>query len=61
MRCSIITFAFCEVPAVLGLVLFLIGGLRTDFYILLAISLGVKFANFPKYAEWENWASAAES
>jgi len=56
-RCSIITFAFCEVPAILGLVLFLIGGLRTDFYILLSISWGAKFIYFPRYAEWEKWAN----
>ena len=52
---SIVTFAIAESIAVLGLVLFLLNGDSTGFYMLLFLSfLGfVKF--FPKYHQWEAW------
>lgn len=54
-KASIFTSAFCEVPAIFGLVLFLLGGLYKDFYILLFVSLFLMFMFFPRYNNWETW------
>lgn len=54
-RTSVITAAFCETPAIMGLVLFLLSGLRRDFYILLALSFIFVFLFFPRYSNWEEW------
>jgi len=56
-RTSILTVCLSEVPAILGLVLFLIGGLNKDFYALLAVSLVLVFIYFPRLASWENWVA----
>jgi len=50
---AVITFALCESVAVLGLVLFLLGGQGLDFYIFMVISLGFFTLFFPKYDQWE--------
>jgi hypothetical protein len=52
-QAAIITFALCESVAVLGLVLFLLGGQALDFYIFMLISLGFFYLFYPKYADWE--------
>lgn len=52
---AIITFALSEVPAVLGLVLFILGGSATDFYLFLLISLFSFSLTFPKFSQWEEW------
>jgi hypothetical protein len=54
-QAGIITLAFCEVPAVLGLVLYFIGRMYFDFYILLALSLVLFFFYFPRYERWKAW------
>jgi F0F1-type ATP synthase membrane subunit c/vacuolar-type H+-ATPase subunit K len=54
-RTSILTVCLSEVPAILGLVLFLIGGLNKDFYALLAVSLVLVFMYFPRLASWQDW------
>ena len=54
-RASILTVCLSEVPAILGLVLFLIGGLNKDFYALLAVSLVLVFMYFPRLSSWESW------
>jgi len=51
---AVITFALCEVVAVLGLGLFLLAGQTLDFYIFMVISLGFFTLLFPKYEQWEN-------
>ncbi len=52
---SIVTYFFCEVIAVCGLVLFFLGGKSADFYAFFFFSL-VSFAvYFPRYARWEEW------
>jgi hypothetical protein len=55
---AIISFALCESVAVLGLVLFLLGGQTMDFYIFMMISLGFFYLHFPKYEQWERWVRA---
>lgn len=52
---SVVTFVFCELPAIVGLVLFLLGGFHKEFYLLLACSLAAMFVYFPKYEHWESW------
>jgi hypothetical protein len=42
-----------EVPAILGLVMFLIGGSAADFYKLLFASLVLAFIHFPRRSAWE--------
>ena len=54
-RTAIVTLCLSEVPALLGLVLFLIGGLNKDFYALLAVSLVLVFMYFPRLGSWEDW------
>jgi len=54
-RTSIITSAFCEIPAIMGLILFLLSGLRRDFYLLLVLSFIFVFLFFPRYSNWEEW------
>lgn len=52
---AIVTYGLCELPAILGLVLFLLGGYYKEFYILLGYSLLVMLVYYPKYADWEVW------
>jgi hypothetical protein len=54
-RTAVVTLSLSEVPALLGLVLFLLGGLNKDFYALLAVSLVLVFMYFPRLGSWENW------
>lgn len=55
-RTSVITSAFCETPAIMGLFLFLLSGLRKDFHILLILSFIHVLLFFPRYSNWEEWA-----
>ena len=54
-RTAVVTLSLSEVPALLGLVLFLLGGLNKDFYALLAVSLVLVFMYFPRLRSWEEW------
>lgn len=54
-RTAVVTLCLSEVPALLGLVLFLLGGLNKDFYALLAVSLVLAFMYFPRLRSWEDW------
>jgi hypothetical protein len=56
---DVITYALCEVPAIWGLVLFLIAGAQQDFYILLFYSLALMFIYRPRYSRWEEWIGEA--
>lgn len=51
-----VTSALCEAPPIYGLVLFLLGGLYWDAYLLLAYSLVLMLLHFPRYGSWEEWA-----
>jgi hypothetical protein len=48
-----ITMLVAEMPAILGLLLFLMGGLYKEFYIALGFSVLVTAAYFPRYNQWE--------
>jgi F0F1-type ATP synthase membrane subunit c/vacuolar-type H+-ATPase subunit K len=52
-RASVISLALAEVPALIGLVLFLLRGLEMDFYVLLFVSLVLVFMYFPRQKNWE--------
>lgn len=52
---SVASFALCESIGILGLVLFLLGGSSTDFYVFLLISLFFFSVYFPNYGRWEEW------
>jgi hypothetical protein len=56
-RATLLTLVLAEVPALLGLVLFLLGGLKADFYILLATSILLVIMFFPRRSAWEEWLS----
>ncbi|NIM19983.1 MAG: hypothetical protein GTO51_07020 [Candidatus Latescibacteria bacterium] len=55
LRTTIVTLAICEVPALLGLVLFFVGRFYPDFYILFAVSMAMLFFYFPRYNRWKEW------
>ena len=52
-RAAVLTMVLGEVPAILGLVLFLLGGLARDFYSLLFVSIVLLFIHFPRRGAWE--------
>ncbi len=52
---TIATFALSEVPAIFGLVLFLMGGLHKEFYISFLYSCLLMTLYFPRYQHWDAW------
>jgi hypothetical protein len=58
---SMISAALCEVPVILGWVLFFLSGNVRDFYILLFISLVLFVLYFPRFSNWEEWIKAKTS
>jgi hypothetical protein len=54
---TIVTAALAEIPAILGLVLFMVSGLRSDFYGLLTLSLALLATWFPRLESWREWAA----
>ncbi len=55
LRSAVITAALCEVPALLGLIFFLLTGSIRDFYQLAGLSFILVFLHFPRYGNWEAW------
>jgi hypothetical protein len=53
---TIFTAALAETPIILGLVLFVVWGYHTDFYILGFVSLYLMIRHFPYYRQWEKFA-----
>lgn len=53
---SVVALTMCEAIAIYGLVLFLIGGNRADFYGFAAFSLLAFAIHFPRRSKWEEWA-----
>jgi hypothetical protein len=48
----VVTAALAETPAVVGLVLYFIGGQSADFYILAVVSLYLLMRHFPRLGQW---------
>ena len=59
MHSAVVTAVFCEIPAVLGFILFLMGGTTTDFYILAAMTLGMWVVYFPRLRAWQDWLGSS--
>ncbi len=55
LQASFITAALCEIPAILGLILFLLIGSVRDYYQLAGVSFILVFLHFPRYGNWEVW------
>ncbi|MGB4704391.1 MAG: hypothetical protein WBI18_04855 [Candidatus Saccharicenans sp.] len=54
-RTSLIMVIMSELPALFGLILFLLLGLERDLHILLIVSVIVLFIFFPRRKNWEEW------
>lgn len=52
---TILSLAYCEVSAILGLVLFLVQGRVFSFYVFLGVSVVGMVIFFPRYGQWEEW------
>lgn len=50
---AIIRAAAAELPAIAGLLLFLLAGLRADFYMLAVFAIGLELYHFPRLGAWE--------
>ncbi|MDH5705375.1 MAG: hypothetical protein OEZ45_05090 [Candidatus Aminicenantes bacterium] len=55
LKTSLVTAALCEIPAILGLILFLLIGSVRDYYQLAGVSFILVFLHFPRYGNWEAW------
>ncbi len=53
---SMISFALCESIAIYGLVLFLMNGARSEFYLFLGLSFVALAIHFPRLERWQEWA-----
>lgn len=60
-KTSILSTALCEGPALCGLILFFLGGMRRDFYFLLIVSLFLFFMYFPRIKNWQAWLEGNKS
>src|SRR5262245_16443947 len=54
---SLTVAALAELPAVIGLGLFMLSGMRVDFYALLVLSLALQAIYFPRLEGWRQWAA----
>ena len=52
-RLAITRAAICEMPAISGLVLFILTGYYADFYLLIVFSVGLEIYHFPRFPQWE--------
>ena len=50
---TVLAAAMAELPAILGFVLFVLGGTPNDFYILAVVSLYMLVRHFPRREPWE--------
>jgi F0F1-type ATP synthase membrane subunit c/vacuolar-type H+-ATPase subunit K len=61
LRSAVITASLCEVPALLGLLIFLLAGSIRDFYQLAGLSFILVFLHFPRYGNWEAWVKNTDT
>ena len=50
---AIVRAALSEVPALCGLILFILTGASADFYLLLVFAAGLEIYHFPRLGAWE--------
>jgi hypothetical protein len=55
---SVVSFALAEVPAVGGLMVFVLTGVREAAYPLFVVSFAGLLLYFPRWGQWEEWAKA---
>lgn len=55
LKGTVVTLALCDALALLGLVLFLLGGERQDLYAFAAAGLIAAWYHFPRYHHWQRW------
>jgi hypothetical protein len=55
VNAAVVTFALCELPAILGLIMYFLGRNTADFYLFLLISLFFFSIHFPRLSQWEEW------
>ena len=60
-KMSMVSATLCEVPVILGLVLFFLSGSVQDFYILLIVSFVLFVMYFPRFTNWEEWIKSKTS
>ena len=60
-KMSMVSATLCEVPVILGLVLFFLSGNAKDFYVLLIVSFLLFVMYFPRYTNWEEWIKSKTS
>ncbi|GEM_PF-1079098 len=60
-KTTILVTALCEVPAILGMMLFFIGGNRWDFYPFLFFSALLIVLYFPRFHYWTDFAGTRSS
>ena len=58
---SVITGILAETPALMGLVMFVVWGQYSDFYILFFVSLYLTVRHFPRFGTWERVARYVET
>ncbi len=56
---AMVTLAFCEAPALYGVVLYFIEGSRKDFYVLAVYSLLLFAVFFPRLDHWQEYTAGA--
>ena len=55
---AIVKGVLCELPGILGLVLFMLTRQSNDFYMLVAISVVMYLVYFPRHGRWQEWLSS---
>ena len=60
-KMSMVSATLCEVPVILGLVLFFLSGNAKDFYVLLIVSFLLFVMYFPRVTNWEEWIKSKTS
>jgi hypothetical protein len=56
---TIVSLVYCELSAVLGLVVFLVQGRVRTFYVFLGLSLVGLILFFPRWSQWQEWTRRA--
>jgi len=50
---AVVRAAICELPALSGLIMFVLTGYRLDFYLLVVFSIGLELYHFPRLSSWK--------